>query len=100
MSEEFIIVQMSVDLLKKIINDAMADVVKASIEQVHQKKPKEDRVMGVTEICRSLGIGRTRFESYKEELIAAGMFKLSEQGSYRIFKQDFERWLNSKKQAG
>ena len=98
MGDHLTIITLTPDELKQIISDAMDMTIDKIKEEVAKANdiPRDDAVIGVQEICRIMGIGRTRFEHYKDELITAGMFRVSKRGSFRMKRDDLDKWLLSK----
>jgi hypothetical protein len=50
------------------------------------------------EICARLGIGKTQWERYRDELIVAGMFQLGAAGSsWRMNENDLQKYIDQKR---
>lgn len=60
---------------------------------------KERRIIGLTEACEYIGVGKGTMYSYIEKgLIPA--FKTQGSRVWRFDKQDLERWIEEQKQRG
>ena len=96
---EITIIQMSAEEFRTVVNSAVQDGIQQARDMLCKTYTKEEEktYLNVSDICKMLNIGRTRFEHYKKELIQAGMFKLGKENSSYLMKQeDFDKWLRSK----
>lgn len=98
---ELVIIQITPEELDRKLTDAIDTAIQRVLSLKDEQPvpgPEQMKLMGVSQICEALGISRTRFEHYKDDLIRAGMFQLDGRGSaYRISKKDFDQWIDKKK---
>ena len=97
MQPEVIILQLTRDQLQNMLHENVEHAVSKVLAEYRKTERANEPLLGVPEICRFLGISRSRFETYKDELIGAGMFKIGHNnGSFKMKKEDFEVWLSTK----
>ena len=96
---ELTILQVSIEELQRLIKEATDKAIADTMAAFSSHNSNHiETMLGVMDMCKMMGISRSQFETYKEELIEAGMFRLSDQGSFRIYRADFDRWISGKQE--